>query len=316
MSKGRNSTDLFVVMLGLVKAPYSGTFYKEISMSAPDISNAPSTRSDTLRLSSLEAEWKHAGLLWSNLRQVCEVLQITPPAPLDMDILFQHVHFKAGQRVHAIGQVFDTLHVLNSGFMKTKLFNELGNEQVLSFPMRGDILGIDGIHTRRYSSEAIALTDCDLILVPYKQLIRLGRSHLELENIMCGAMSRELAREQAIIAMLRALGAEAMVARFLLSLADRFGAMGYSNRLFNLQMTRQEIGSYLGITNETVSRTLSSLHELGLITMEKRTISINDADRLRTLHCLPSTRLRIQQRRGEKQKRSQISREAAVSPVP
>ncbi|HAT31489.1 MAG TPA: transcriptional regulator [Janthinobacterium sp.] len=211
------------------------------------------------------------------------------------ELLFQHVQFKTGQRVHTIGQPFDTLYIVNSGFLKTVLIDEFGNEQVLSFPMKGDMLGVDGIHSKHYSSEAVALSDCDLILLPFKKLTALGRIHIELENVMYGVMSRELVREQAMIGMLGALSAEARVARFLVSLADRFAQMGYSSKLFNLRMTRHEIGSYLGLTLETVSRTLSAFNEIGLISVDQRTIGIKDPDALKTLRRLPPSRSRAKQ---------------------
>jgi DNA-binding transcriptional ArsR family regulator len=112
---------------------------------------------------------------------------------------------------------------------------------------------------------------------------------------MYGVMSRELVREQAMIGMLGALSAEARVARFLVSLADRFAAMGYSSKLFNLRMTRHEIGSYLGLTLETVSRTLSAFNEIGLITVDQRTIGIKDPEALKTLRRLPPSRSRAKQ---------------------
>jgi CRP/FNR family transcriptional regulator len=227
------------------------------------------------------------GRLWSNLRELCDLLRIPTAASVNNEeLLFQHVQYKSGQRIHTIGQAFDTLYIVNSGFLKTVLIDEFGNEQVLSFPMKGDMLGIDAIHTRHYTSEAVALSDCDLILVPFKKLTELGRIHPELENVMYGVMSRELVREQSMVGMLGALSAEARVARFLLSLADRFVAMGYSSKLFNLRMTRQEIGSYLGLTLETVSRMLSSFNEIGLITVDQRTIGIIDAEALKTLRRL------------------------------
>jgi CRP/FNR family transcriptional regulator len=247
----------------------------------------------TLSTSSMEAGRQRQGRLWSNLKEVCELLHI--PAATGMqaeELLFQHVQFKTGQRVHTIGQAFDTLYIVNSGFLKTVLIDEFGNEQVLSFPMKGDMLGVDGIHTRHYASEAVALSDCDLILLPFKKLAALSRAHPELENLMYGVMSRELVREQAMIGMLGALSAEARVARFLISLAERFGAMGYSSRLFNLRMTRHEIGSYLGLTLETVSRTLSAFNEIGMITVDQRTIGIKDPEALKNLRRLPPSRTR------------------------
>jgi len=240
----------------------------------------------------MEAGRQRQGRLWSNLKEVCDLLRI-PACNIHTDeLLFQHVQFKTGQRIHTIGQAFDTLYIVNSGFLKTVLIDEFGNEQVLSFPMKGDMLGVDGIHTRHYASEAVALSDCDLILLPFKKLTALGRVHLELENMMYGVMSRELVREQAMIGMLGALSAEARVARFLIALADRFAQMGYSSKLFNLRMTRHEIGSYLGLTLETVSRTLSAFNEIGLITVDQRTIGIKDPEALKTLRRLPPSRSR------------------------
>lgn len=250
-------------------------------------------RQATVTSASMEAGRQRQGRLWSNLKEVCELLHIpAAPSMVNEELLFQHVQFKTGQRIHTIGQPFDTLYIVNSGFLKTVLIDEFGNEQVLSFPMKGDMLGVDGIHTRHYSSEAVALSDCDLILLPFKKLTALGRVHLELENMMYGVMSRELVREQAMIGMLGALSAEARVARFLISLAERFAAMGYSSKLFNLRMTRHEIGSYLGLTLETVSRTLSAFNEIGLISVDQRTIGIKDAEALKSLRRLPPSRTR------------------------
>lgn len=243
--------------------------------------------------SQQESAWRQQGSLWSNLRQVCELLAIQAPATADdEDTLFQHVRYKAGQRIHRIGQAFDTLYIVNSGFVKTLHIDEFGNEQVLSFPMKGDILGIDGIHKQHYASEAVALSDCDMILVPYKTFAALGRIHCELEQAMFSVMSREIVREQMMISMLSALSAEAKVARFLTNLGERFSQMGYSGRSFNLRMTRQEIGSYLGLTLETVSRTLSALNELGMISVEQREINLLDTAALKSLRRLPPAKAR------------------------
>ena len=191
-----------------------------------------------------------------------------------------------------IGQHFESLFIVNSGFLKTVLIDEYGNEQVLSFPMKGDLLGIDGIYTKHYTSEAVALSDCDIIILPYKTFSDLGRSYAELEQAMFSVMSRELVREQSMISMLSALSAEAKVARFLTNLGDRFGQLGYSGKVFNLRMTRHEIGSYLALTLETVSRTLSAFNELGLITVDQREIGIIDAMTLKTLRRLPPAKSR------------------------
>ena len=197
------------------------------------------------------------------------------------------------------------MFIVHSGFLKAVLIDEFGNEQVLSFPIKGDLFGIDGIHTKRYASEAVALSNCDLILLPFKKFIALGRTHTELEYAMYNVMSRELVREQGMVSMLGALSAEARVAHFLVSLLERFADMGYSSKLFNLRMTRHEIGSYLGLTFETVSRTLSAFNEFGLITVDQRSKGIKDVDSLRTLRRLPPSSARSKQA-------SKKAREAAL----
>jgi CRP/FNR family transcriptional regulator len=259
-------------------------------MSMPSMHTAE-TRSEHLAQS--EAGRQRQGRLWSTLQEVCELLRVAAAVPANTEeLLFQHVQFKTGQRVHTIGQAFDSLYVVNSGFLKTVLIDVFGNEQVLSFPMKGDLLGIDGLHTRHYASEAVALSDCDVILIPFKKILALGRVHMEFENVMYDVISRELVREQAMIGMLAGLSAEARVARFLISLANRFAAMGYSSKEFNLRMARHDIGSYLGLTLETVSRTLSAFNETGLITVDQRAIGIKDPDALKTLRRLQPTRSR------------------------
>jgi len=270
----------------------------------------------TLHSSSSEAGWQRQGKLWSNLKELCEVLRIPHVAAhTDEELLFQHVQFKTGQRIHTIGQPFDTLYIVHSGFLKTVLIDEFGNEQVLSFPMKGDLFGVDGIHTKRYASEAVALSNCDLILLPFKKLTALGRVHVEFEHAMYSVMSRELVREQAMVSMLGALSAEARVARFLVSLSERYAEMGYSSKLFNLRMTRHEIGSYLGLTLETVSRTLSAFNEIGLITVDQRSIGIKDADALKTLRRLPPSSSRAKQIAAKKSKQIAEKKEPPVADV-
>jgi CRP/FNR family transcriptional regulator len=270
-------------------------------MYTTQMSDGRSELSSVVHSSSPEAGWQRQGKLWSNLKELCEVLRIPfTAANMEEELLFQHVQFKTGQRIHTIGQPFDTLYIVHSGFLKTVLIDEFGNEQVLSFPMKGDLFGVDGIHTKRYASEAVALSNCDLILLPFKKLTALGRAHVEFEHAMYSVMSRELVREQAMVSMLGALSAEARVARFLVSLSERYAEMGYSSKLFNLRMTRHEIGSYLGLTLETVSRTLSAFNEIGLITVDQRSIGIKDPEALKTLRRLPPSSSRAKQLASKK----------------
>jgi CRP/FNR family transcriptional regulator, anaerobic regulatory protein len=237
------------------------------------------------------AAWQRQAKLWSNLKEVCDLLCIPAKLPVD-DFQFQHMQFKAGQRIHTIGQPFDMLYVVNSGFLKTVMIDELGNEQVLGFPMKGDMFGIDGIHRKVYATETVALSNCDVVLIPFKTFSSLGRTYPELEASIYGVMSRELVREQAMVGTLGSLSAEARVARFLVFLSERFTEMGYSGTQFNLRMTRQEIGNYLGLTLETVSRTFSAFNSIGFISVDQRAIVVHDLQSLRTLRRLPPSRVR------------------------
>lgn len=229
---------------------------------------------------------RHAKL-WSSLTEVARLLGI-PAFVKDGDCQFQHVQYKAGQRIYTIGQPFDTLYVVYSGFLKSVLIDDAGHEQVVAFPMKGDLLGVDAIHGGVHQTEAVALSPCEVILIPFKTLTTLGRSQPDLEVAFYGVMGRELAREQSLISALGSLGAEARVARFLAFMSSRFEEMGYSGKQFNLRMTREEIGNYLGLTLETISRTLSAFATAGLISVELRNVILHDVAALRSLRRLPA----------------------------
>jgi CRP/FNR family transcriptional regulator len=264
----------------------------------------------------VDAGAQRQGKLWSTLKEVCDLLRIPASSSVaDEELLFQHLQFKAGQRIHTIGQAFDMLYIVYSGFLKTVMIDESGNEQILGFPMKSDMFGIDGIHSKQYASETVALSNCDIILVPFKTFTALGRLHGDLESSIYGAMSGELVREQAMVTMLGSLSAEARVARFLVFLSERFTQMGYSGTQFNLRMTRQEIGSYLGLTLETVSRTLSAFNSIGLIAIDQRAVVINDVHALKTLRRLPPSHTRVKQESAKALKAAAAKESAQVAAV-
>lgn len=244
------------------------------SFTQPAVSSDPS-----------EGAWSRTSKLWSSLKELCSLVGIAVEIDLE-EVAFQHMQFKAGQRIFTIGQPFDMLYVVYSGFLKTVLIDEQGHEQVLAFPMKGDVLGIDGIHGKRYATEVVALTTCEVLILPFKTLTALGKSDYALEAAFHSVMCRELVREQNMVATLSALQAEARIARFLVQLSERFSALGYSASRFTLRMTRSDIGSYLGLTLETVSRTLSAMDAAGLIAVDIRTLVIKDLEALRTLRRL------------------------------
>ncbi|HUX25512.1 MAG TPA: helix-turn-helix domain-containing protein [Burkholderiales bacterium] len=189
--------------------------------------------------------------------------------------------------VHA-GDKFHSLYVVRSGCFKTVYTDFSGSEQVLGFPMCGDLMGADGIDSGRYSSTAVSLDTSEVVIVPLASLARLVCECPSLEALLYRVLSRELVRVQNMAWTLGTLGAEGRVAAFLLGLSARLGALGYSRCSFNLRMTRQEIGSYLGLKLETVSRALSALNSSGVIQVHQRSIDIVDADALRSVIDLPA----------------------------
>jgi CRP/FNR family transcriptional regulator, anaerobic regulatory protein len=218
----------------------------------------------------------------SSLADICTLLGIAN-VDVDSDVQFQHKRVTPGRWVFGSGQKFDYVYIVLSGFLKTLLLDEEGNEQILSFALKGDLLGIDGLHSGAYPSQAVALTDSELIVIPFSDLTKLAHQYSAIETWLYRAMSREMALEHTVVGILGTLGAEVRVARFLVSLSTRFGALGYSPTQFNLNMTRQEIGSYLGLTLETVSRALSALNDAGLIRINQRAVTLKDIESLRAL---------------------------------
>ncbi|CAN5450808.1 hypothetical protein BH11PSE11_BH11PSE11_35660 [soil metagenome] len=266
-------------------------------MSTSQLSDIRPRPASNVHSSQMTSGRDSQGKLWSSLREIFTLLQCPCKIPVtDQELLFQHVQYKTGQRIHTIGQEFDALCVIYSGFLKTVSIDEFGNEQVLSFPMKGDILGVDSIYTRQFSSEAVALSDCNMILLPFKKIETLCHNNPDFEHAIFSLMSRELMRKQAIMNMLGAPNAEARVARFLISLSEKFAEIGYSRSNFNLRMSRQEIGSFLGLSLETVSRSLSALNEIGLVQVDQRSIKIVEHDTLATMRRIPPSRSRAKQR--------------------
>ncbi len=222
-------------------------------------------------------------VLWSTLAQVCQLLQLDIKVQdKAFDALFQHRALKPGQQAFAAGESFSALYVVNAGYLKTALFDSEGNERVVNFPMKGDLLGTDGIFSDRHACDVMALSDCDLIVIPFKQLLTLGHACQELEHLIYRVVSRQIVQENINLATLGSLRSDARVACFLAIESDRHAALKFSAEAFRLRMTRREIGSYLGLTLETVSRSLSALDGAGLISVDQRDIKILQPDNLRT----------------------------------
>jgi len=166
---------------------------------------------------------------------------------------------------------------------KTTVSNEEGRDHVTGFQMAGEIMGLDGMASDRYSCDAIALEDAEVCIMPFSKIEDLSREIKALQTHLHRIMSREIVRDQNIMLLLGTMRAEERLAAFLVNLGQRLQARGFSSTDMVLRMTREEIGSYLGLKLETVSRTFSKFVEDGLITVKQKIIHIIDAERLAQL---------------------------------
>ncbi|MDO9145815.1 Crp/Fnr family transcriptional regulator [Rhodoferax sp.] len=218
---------------------------------------------------------------YSPLQEIHDLLRYDSPLRTSGETeLFQRRRLKAGQSALVMGQPFDGLYVVRLGTLKTLITNVDGGVHVLGFPMKGNLLGFDGIYQNAYMSEVVALTDCDLIRIPAAELFA-DRISNHLEHMAYWASSREITQEQEAYSLTRSVKSEARVARFLHTMSRRFEAMGWSPSRFILPMTRRDIGHHLSVTVETVSRAFSALVQVGIIEVEFREIRILDRDALR-----------------------------------
>lgn len=218
----------------------------------------------------------------SSLQDVMHLLRYEGPAPAaSSGTLFRHRRLRAGQSVFAMGQPFNGLYVVRSGSLKSVVTHDDGSDNVIGFHMRGDLLGTDGMCKKQYWCEAVALTDCEVIRLPSECFFTPGRSNDDMEQMLYWAISREIKREQVSYTVSHAARSEVRVARFLLQLSECFEGIGCSARRFTLTMTRRDIGSYLSVTLETVSRALSLLHHLGIIEIANREVTLASPAALR-----------------------------------
>jgi CRP/FNR family transcriptional regulator len=178
---------------------------------------------------------------------------------------------------------FTALYAVRAGFFKSCSTSEDGREQVTGFQMAGDLLGFDGIGDERHSCDAIALEDSQVCVLPYARLEELSREFAELQRQVHRVMSREIVREHGVMMLLGSMRAEERVAAFLANLAQRLEARGFSPSALVLRMTREEIGVYLGLKLETVSRCFSKFHEDGILEVQQRNVRILDPEALRRI---------------------------------
>jgi len=224
-----------------------------------------------------------------NLRELCMPLGFTNQDMKKIDeVVKTRRKVKQGELLFGNGDAFSSLFAIRTGFFKTSISTEDGREQVVGFQMAGEIVGLDGIVNDLHSCNAVALEDAEVCVMPFANIEALSREFPQLQRHIHKIMSREIVRENSVMMLLGNMRAEERLAGFLLNLLQRLHARGFSQSEIILRMTREEIGSYLGMKLETVSRTFSKFSEEGIIEVKQRYVHIIKADELKKIFNLSS----------------------------
>ena len=219
-----------------------------------------------------------------NLRELCLPVGLDTEEMTRLDALIStRRRVRRGEAIYRVGSAFESIYAIRSGFFKTDILLEDGREQVTGFQMAGELLGLDGISTEAHTCNAVALEDSEICSIPFGRLEELSRDLHTLQHHFHKVMSREIVRDHGVMMLLGTMRAEERLAAFLLNLSQRFTARGFSASEFYLRMTREEIGSYLGLKLETVSRAFSRFQDEGLIAVQQKHIRIIEAAGLKKL---------------------------------
>lgn len=219
-----------------------------------------------------------------NLREVCMPLGLTLK---DMETVEELVsarrRIRRGEALYRAGDYFNNLYVVRLGFLKSTVMSSDGREQVTNFFMAGEMIGLDGISSNVYSCDVVALEDTEVCVLPFDRVEQATTTIQTMGKHFQKLLSREIVRQHGVMLLLGSMHAEERLAAFLLSLSQRFENRGYSRSEFVLRMTRAEIGSYLGLKLETVSRVLSRFSHDGLIEVNQKHVRIFDPEGLRAI---------------------------------
>lgn len=219
-----------------------------------------------------------------SLRELCVPGGISAEDLANLDnMVAMRRRVKKGRSLFHAGDDFTSLYAVRSGFFKTCISANVGRDQITGFQAPGELLGLDGVAAERHGVDAIALEDSEVCIMPYSELERIARDFPPLQHQLHRVMSRELVRDHGVMLLLGSMKADERVAAFLLNLSERYKRLGYSPDEFILRMTRQEIGSYLGLKLETVSRTFSRFQEQQLIEAQGKSIKLIDIPALKKM---------------------------------
>lgn len=178
------------------------------------------------------------------------------------------------ERLYRMDEPFRNLYAIRFGHFKTYQVNAAGEAQITGFQMAGELLGMDAISADRHQCDAVALEDSEVCEIPFAGLEELFGHVPALLRHFHRIMSQEITREQNVMLLLGNMRAEQRFAVFLVNLSARYAARGYSSTSFQLRMSREDIGNYLGLTIESISRLLSRFKKQGLLEIDKREVTL------------------------------------------
>ena len=199
------------------------------------------------------------------------------------DLVTTQRRIARGASVYRSGDTFDFLYSVRSGAFKTLSLSRHGDEKITGFHLAGEMLGLEGISAGRHGYDAVALEQSQVCELPFAALEKRSLKVPALQRQLFRILSSDISRDQGLMLLLGSMAAEQRLAAFLLSLSRRYQRLGFAADRFILCMTREEIGSYLGLTLETISRLLSRFRREGLICVHQREIELRNAGSLRDL---------------------------------
>ena len=220
--------------------------------------------------------------------QDCSISQLCIPFTLNEhelnqldNIIERKKPIQKSQVIFKAGDELKSLYAIRSGTIKSYTISETGEEQITSFHLPGDLVGFDAINNMRHPSFAQALETAMVCEIPFDILDDLSGKMPKLRQQIMRLMSNEIRSDQEMILLLSKMNAEERLAAFIVNLSNRYSARGFSAREFRLTMTRGDIGNYLGLTVETISRLLGRFQKSGVLSVQGKYVTIND---LATLH--------------------------------
>ena len=188
-----------------------------------------------------------------------------------------------GATLYRAGERFEAVYAVRSGGFKTVGNSRHGDEKITGFHLPGEMLGLDAINSAQHGYDAVALEDSEVCVFPFGQLESAAMKSPALQHQLFRTLSSDISRDQGLMLLLGAMSAEQRLAAFILSLSRRYQRLGFAPNRYVLRMTREEIGNYLGLTIETVSRLFSRFQREGLLGLHQRDVEIRNPEGLRNL---------------------------------